>query len=144
MIDNIENETSATEHEENLHETQDGKAPSPNKLDHQAEPEVAQQVPGEMPESAIKRMPSRGPSNPKKEGNRKRARKRTKDKYREKQLKIKSARINEQPNTVDFINSENNQEDIVDLMEGKENQQEKIDKGERSPIKLTKLSREDE
>ena len=66
MIDNIEKETSATEHEENLHETQNGKAPSPNKLDHQAKPKVAQQVPGEMPESIIKRMPSRGPSNPKK------------------------------------------------------------------------------
>ena len=109
---------------------------------------MAQQVSGEMPEFVIKRIPSRGPSNPNKEGSRKRARKRkrkrTKDKYREKQLKIKSARINKQPNTVDFINSENNQEDIVDLMEGKENQQEKIDKGERSPIKFTKLSRENE
>ena len=56
-----------------------------------------------------------------KEGNRKRARIRTKDKYRKKQLKIKSTRINEQSNTVNFINSENNQEDIDDLMEGKEN-----------------------
>ena len=57
MIDNIVKETSATEHEENLHETQNGKAPLPNKLDHQAEPEVTQQVPGEMPEFVLKRMP---------------------------------------------------------------------------------------
>ena len=82
-MDNLDIDIESTECDANQLEDPNGKASSSNKLAHQAEPEVAQQVPKNESE-ILKRRKEQSLEHQNKniKRNRKRKRERTKDKYR--------------------------------------------------------------
>ena len=129
MMDNLDIDIESTECDANQFEDPNGKASPSNKLAHQAEPEVAQQVPKNESE-ILKRRKEQSLEHQNKniKRNRKRKRERTKDKYREKKFKAKNSLMNGQPNTTNSANKVNSPEEIVDLVKGQEKQ---LDRGDR-------------
>ena len=124
MIDNLDIDIESMECDANQLETSNGKASPSNKLVHQAEPEVAQQVPRSKPE-ILKRRKEQSLKHPNKniKENRKRQRERTKSKYR-----AKSSLMNEQHNKTSSTDKEDRSEEIVDLVKDRENQPDRGDK----------------